>query len=408
MAVLFLIKLYMNQINTISAKIILLLAFLLGTGFLKLALPALALGIVFWGNAYWANVSYRLKNRWCWIAGGLLGLFLIIYRLNYLPYEPALYLLEPHYFKIILIWSLMAFFLPMAIQSEKMFSVMVWMLAFGAFAYALITSLLTLKLLSPPYYGQVIDMRSLARGTVAVINSPGIANLLCFIPIVSAAVFLIDRESRPKGLILIGGILSILAIGSALLLQQRTFFLIVLVVQPITVAILLLVLRRYRLAALIFSLCLVYPGLIYLESFLGITILPRKLGADLLADARVQMFGYWVTHLLNDPWQRVHVGPAPWDTLFWFHNVFADIHRLSGLPALIAFVAFLVVFFARTFWLLWRRPSWGAFVLAVAIPTFMIMNTSVVPEAEKQPFLMMILLYSICECLLWKTPKKLH
>lgn len=378
----------------------------MGTGFLKLEIGAVGLVAALWGKAYLDQVVKQVKNPWFYLAGGLLGSFLWFYWWDYVPYKPQLYPFEVHYFKIILAWSLMAFLLPASSYNAQTLVSFVWLTALGSFAYAFATVIATLWLLPPPYYGQVIDLRSLVRGAATIGNSPGISNLLCFLPIAFSAGLLLDPDSRPKGMVWMGFVLSLAAIFAASQLQQRTFFLLVLVLQPVIIGLLLMALKRYRAGLMLFSICLVYPALLWLEGYFGIIILPRKLDTNLLTDARVQMLRFWCSQVWIDPWSRVEVGPAPWDSLYWFHNFFADAHRLSGLRATLAAGIFFGVFFIRTIYLLWLRPAWGAFVLAVALPTFMIANTSVVPEGERQPFLLLVLLYSICECLLWQIRKK--
>lgn len=383
-----------------------LVAFLMGTGFLKLEIGALVLIGLFSGRGYLSVLMSKAKNPWLYLAGALLGSLLWLYWWDYFPYKPQMYPFDVHYFKMVFVWSLLAFLLPLSSRSARSLIALVWFMALGAFVYAFVTVIVTLCLLPPPYYGRVIDLRSLIRGVVAIGNTPGISNLLCFVPIGFSAGLLLDQGSRPRGMVWLGLIVSLLAIFGAIQLQQRTFFLLVLVLQPVVIGVLLVALKRYRMGLAIFLVCLIYPALIWLEGGFGIVILPRKLDANLLTDARVEMFRFWLLHVWVDPWSRVEVGPAPWDSLYWFHNFFADVHRLSGLKAMLAAVAFMSVFFIRVIYLLTQRATWGVFLLAVALPIFVIINTSVVPEGEVQPFLMMVLLYSICECLLWKIKKE--
>lgn len=395
----------MNHKFTISDAGLFALAFLMGTGFLKLEIAAFIILLPFFGGAWWSGVSKQAKNPCIYLAAMLLVSFLWLYWWDYIPYQPEKYQFEQNYFKMIILWSLFAFFLPLACQSDRMLIYIVWYMATGAFVYAFSSVLATVCLLPWPYYGQIIDLRSLARGVVSIGNTPGIANLLCFLPIVFGACLLLEKEDRPKGLDKYGLALSLAATCGGFLLQQRTYFLIVLILQPIIIGFFLIMLKRYRLGLTFFSIILIYPLFIWLESVFGVTIVPRKIEHSLLTDARVVMIGHWVKHVWADPWVRIDVGPPPYDSLYWFHNFFADIHRLSGLKAMVAAILFSAIFFIRAFYLLWQRPTWGAFMLATVLPIFLIMNTSVVPEGECQPFVLMILLCSICESLLQKRGK---
>lgn len=53
------------------------------------------------------------------------------------------------------------------------------------------------------------------------------------------------------------------------------------------------------------------------------------------------------------------------------------------------------------------NQSMGLFLIAIAIPIFLIMNTSVVPEGERQPFFLLIFIGVICEKLLATHKKNL-
>lgn len=80
----------------------------------------------------------------------------------------------------------------------------------------------------------------------------------------------------------------------------------------------------------------------------------------------------------------------------WFHNFFADVHRSSGFYALL--VSFLLAgwVFVRAFQLqlLERKQISNSVILLIV---FLIMNTSVTPEGEYQPFLLFLLLGGLVE-----------
>jgi len=109
---------------------------------------------------------------------------------------------------------------------------------------------------------------------------------------------------------------------------------------------------------------------------------------------------YWFERVIANPFQRVEVGPAPWDSLQWFHNFFADIHRLSGFWALLAAVILVSYIFIRLLFVIRVDRRLGLFLMAIAIPCFLIMNTSVVPEGERQPFLLLLAIGAISEVIL--------
>ena len=133
-----------------------------------------------------------------------------------------------------------------------------------------------------------------------------------------------------------------------------------------------------------------YPLLSWVDQVMGMNFLHRPLDQTLFNDARFQMFQYWFERVTVNPFQRVEVGPAPWDSLQWFHNFFADIHRLSGFWALLAAVILASYIFIRLLFVIRVDRRVGLFLMAIAIPCFLIMNDSAVLEAEKQPFLLLL------------------
>lgn len=384
-----------------------LLAFVMGTGFLKLEVGLLVLAwAVFW-KPYVKQGVVQLKNPWLWIGFALLGVFLWCYWFNYVPYKPQVYSLEAHYFKIVFAWTLLACLLPLLANSTRALVSVLWFVALGAFVFAIVTIGASMWLLPPPWYGSLVDLRGLVRGTLTVINSPGISNLLCFAPLVYGAALLLDRNDRPRGLGWLGPIVYVCAVLAAVQIQQRSPFVVLLILEPLMIGGMMILLGRYRTGLALLGTLMVYPLALYWDKIAGLGLLKRKADAGLLTDARFQMVDYWITQLLKTPWARIEVGPPPYDGLLWFHNFFADVHRLSGLLALVSVAVFFLFVFARLGALMRVQRQWGAFLLVVALPTFLIINTSVVPEGEKQPFLMLVLVYSVCECLIsnWKRSK---
>jgi hypothetical protein len=148
------------------------------------------------------------------------------------------------------------------------------------------------------------------------------------------------------------------------------------------------------------TLLATYPALQMIDQLFGMGLLYRPIKTEMLNDARFQMFQFWIEHFVANPFQRVEVGPAPWDHLQWFHNFFADIHRLSGFWALLTAVILVAYIFYRLLCLTLQERRLSFFLMAIAIPNFLIINTSVVPEGERQPFLLLLAIGVICEVIL--------
>ena len=118
------------------------------------------------------------------------------------------------------------------------------------------------------------------------------------------------------------------------------------------------------------------------------------------------MFQYWFGRVAVNPFERINVGPAQWSDLFWFHNFFADVHRLSGFLALLMAIILMAYIFYRIICVIRIDLRVGLFLMAIAIPCFLIMNTSVVPEGERQPFLLMLAIGAISEVLISRAKAK--
>jgi hypothetical protein len=186
-------------------------------------------------------------------------------------------------------------------------------------------------------------------------------------------------------------------LAAALVLNQRSYYVISFFVGPIVVALFLLLLRSWLPFFSILSFLFVYPILLVFDHLLGSAYLLRRLDESLFNDARFQMLQIWLNHFLEKPFLRVEVSPAVWSDIQWFHNFFADIHRFSGFWALIA-AGFLMTFiFCRLICVIRVNRRFGLFLMAVSLPCFLIINTSVVPEGERQPFLLLLAIGAISE-----------
>jgi hypothetical protein len=176
--------------------------------------------------------------------------------------------------------------------------------------------------------------------------------------------------------------------------------------MPLIVGFFLLLLGRWRSSLVVFFCLASYPIILNIDQLLGANFLNRAINHNLLSDARFMMFQFWLEHLIENPFKRTEVGPAPWDTLQWFHNFFADVHRLSGFWALLAAVILVSYIFFRVLCVIKREGRFGLFLMSMAICCFLIMNASVVPEGERQPFLLLLAIGVISEVILARLAKE--
>lgn len=123
----------------------------------------------------------------------------------------------------------------------------------------------------------------------------------------------------------------------------------------------------------------------------------RKIDVGIFFDNRIQMLNSWLEQLVANPFLVPNVGPPSWEAWQHFHNFFADVHRISGVFALVMAVTLIMYIFIRLIYLTYRSKSIGLYLLGIAAPIFLIMVSSVVPEGEKQPFLVFLMIGMICD-----------
>jgi hypothetical protein len=396
----------------IHANIIGLIPLIIGFGIYPLIIPGLiltSLALVYVGiNPFWKNICDAWSQPGFLFFLALLVAFACCYRSFYIPYHPDILQMPWGYFSVLFALSALVIVWISCFSKSTDLIGFIWYFCLGALLFCLLTVALSVIFKKPPFYNQVIDVRYILAELKRYINTPGIANLLCFFPVVFLSGALLEPKHRPKwywGLGLMGFIFSLVA---ALAIGQRSYFLICLLIAPLIVSFFLLPLGKWRPALILLALLATYPTLQMIDQLFGIGLLYRPIKAEMLNDARFQMFQFWLDHLIVNPFQRVEVGPAPWDSLQWFHNFFADIHRLSGFWGLLSAVILVSYIFVRLLYLIKLDRRIGLFLMAVAIPCFLIMNTSVVPEGERQPFLLLLAIGAITEVILGKSRQTLR
>lgn len=399
-----------SQIHRIFAFI---LSFALGFGIyfwvIPLLLLALAWQYVMNHGVPFFHVSKRIGFDTQFLVFFLiLGLFFGCYRGFYVPYHPQIYSLPARYFTILLVITLGASLWILNFTENRQYIEFIWFFCLGALLFSLFTVGASLALEPPPYYGRLVNIISLKIFSARTfINSPGIANLLCFFPTAFMAGLLLKPGQRPWGFWVLGISGFVLSLVAAIVINQRSYFVVSLLIAPLLVGFFLAIERAWRTLACIAIPLACYPALWLTNSLLPNSPWTRFLNGDLMHDARFQMLSHWLAHLIEDPFTRIEVGPAQWQDLQWFHNFFADVHRFSGFWGLAAAILLLGFIFYKLMLLIRANQSMGLFLMAIAIPIFLIMNTSVVPEGERQPFFLLIFIGVICEKLLATHKKNL-
>ncbi len=333
----------------------------------------------------------------------LTGVFLLCYWGLHTPYHPNILKMSWAYYPALTTLCAITILSITFLSKDSELITFIWLFCIGSLIFCLLTVGITLLIENRglKLYGNVTDIRHLLTGNKKSINTPGIANLLCLFPATFLAGLILKPSQRPRGFWLTGIAGSLSSLAAALVIGQRSYFAITLIISPLSVAFFLLILRQWRPCFSIILVLVTYPTLLKLDALLGIAYLNRRpVDLNIVKDARFEMFQFWADHLIANPLQRIEVGPPPWDSLQWFHNFFADIHRLSGFWALLTAVILVAYIFYRVLCVISKERRIGLFLMAVAIPNFLIMNTSVVPEGERQPFLLLLAIGAISEVIL--------
>lgn len=374
--------------------VLVLLPLTLGLGIYPLLLPIIVTTIPFFlllkNRALSKKLLALMTMRSSALLAALVWIFFLTYWSFYIPYHPHALIMPWGYFPVLLALTMLTWALIECIQTKKMFINFVWYFCLGSLIFCLITIGATSFISDPPVFVKLIDIRYLIFGLKKYINTPGVSNLLSLLPVAFLASFILEEKQRPKWFWFLGAVGFAISLAGAIAIGQRSYFVITFVIEPAIVGAFLLLLKAWRLSlAMLFTLCGL-PVLWLLDQLLGTAFLHKFKTNDITQDGRFQMFKFWLEKLIENPFYRTEVGPAAQSDLLWFHNFFADIHRLSGFWALLAAAALVVYIFSRVFCIIKVDRRFGLYLMAIAIPCFLIMNTSVVPEAERQPFLLLL------------------
>lgn len=218
--------------NSHLDKVIYALAFSIGLGTFKLSFLLLLFVIILFPRTQYFEVLRGLKvSNWTLII--ITIAFLFFYRVGYTPYRPEIFSIEPYYFEKLIILCLAVLMLPLWLRGDEHKSLrLIWYLGLGAFLWAIATIVATVLISNPPYYAKIVDLRALLRGFIQYGNSPGIASLLTFIPVIFLTNFIypVPNKSNCFWVVFILG--SLAALTGAILIEQRSFLLLLYFSNP--------------------------------------------------------------------------------------------------------------------------------------------------------------------------------
>ena len=226
-----------------------------------------------------------------------------------------------------------------------------------------------------------------------VVNTAGLMSLLVFLPCLAAGWAFMHSFRGPALLAVVPVYLVATAVGY--LYASRTVFVTLWMVVPALLAIFSWRgLVRNTAKALLVSLAIALAVLLLVQ------YLKRPINFEILRDARFTMYlSSFIEQVVRDPFQHAHVDRvlvAEGKLYIWFHNFFADAHRLSGFWCLLSATGMILYIGVRIVMAAIVSDE-GKVLLMLFIVTSLILCTSVVPEGEFQPILLVLILGGCAE-----------
>ena len=235
--------------------------------------------------------------------------------------------------------------------------------------------------------------------TGQIVNSCGVMSLVVFLPVFYAAgIFNKIIKPNQKNLIILLLIYSIASLIGYLYSSRSVFIIIYILVT--LMALFFYLQDSWRKISGLKIACFF---LAFLLLILLMQKLERPVGLDVLKNVRFNAYFSFLQQFVSSPLAYAKV-PLSFEQVAsnHFHNFFADSHRLSGLWSFLSAVFLVGYTGLRVLQAAIKAPE-GRMLLMVFIPVFLILNTSVVPEGEFQPILLILLLGGCAESILRET-----
>jgi hypothetical protein len=230
-------------------------------------------------------------------------------------------------------------------------------------------------------------------------SSPGMMSLIVFLPSLMAGIVL-SSEKNLRIITLPALVLTyFFASLAGYFYASRSVFIILLVVIPsLALGIYLLKTKLQEINKIVLSLALFLGGGFIM---LALHFLRRPVEGNIVHDLRIQMMASFFSQVSQAPFAHptVPLAMQAATTVHYFHNFFADAYRLSGPFCFLAALLLVVTIGARVFMLSLTQRS-GVMMIVLFFVTLSILLSSVVPEGEFQPLLLLLLIGGTTETLL--------
>ncbi len=361
------------------------------------AVYAFEIAAVLWGIATFRHLPIRFGSAFFLL---LVALFLFLYRVGHAPLAVdgrAALVLHDYWWQNLIWMAGLASLLGMLLLTPMSFY---WVT--GAFCFSV--SGVGVAFCIATFFLPGVELGEAVYNVFegCMINRAGVMNLLIMFPIFWGAFTMFTKGGKWwKLTVLVVSYLLVAGLGFAH--QSRTVLLVLFVVVPLSLGVAAFLPRREariegndRLPwkkVGVFGVL----GLLILIAINGFAV--RAIPLNIFSDGRFTVY-------FSMFWEQFSSNPAMYSVLPangqpWFHNFFADMHRSSGLGAL-------ALSFVLVVWIVGRCVQWalredaGRVGLGLLIPLVLVLLTSVVPEGEFQPLLLLLLLGGASEAQLAK------
>ena len=288
-----------------------------------------------------------------------------------------------------IIFTTFFYWFPFLIKKEIYFKIsyifLIGMLLNSAI-YAIYTffeypSLLLLRLAMDPFTGSIV-------------NTPGLSNLASLAPVF--AIYMLFKEKLNKKLLFINIFIILLALITGVVFQARTFF-VILSIGLVGV----LIINNYKTSALyiiFFIFTVFFLDLLLVKYSIDYAQYRNSLVLRFSSEGvKSERFAHW-TFALNEiqshPFGGGKVNHAK-EVVYWYHNLWLDIARTSGLHTLILFLLYESYIFHSVIFALFKKKKETFIYILLYLLVLIIMFVSIPIEGDLALYFLSIMIGSI-------------
>jgi len=229
------------------------------------------------------------------------------------------------------------------------------------------------------------------------IANAGLSNQLLYLPAFCFFYVCCFKLRQNKTEIILLSLLYIFISSECFILQRRVVFVVLYFFVPSAWVAVQIIKKNIRIKEALttaFLLMLLAFGFILIASQMGRPI-------NIFNDPRFHFQWSFFQQLIDHPLKNAVLDLCYQKKyeVWWFHNFFADVHRSSGfIPFVLAVILVGFIGTRIAYYVFYRGGN--MLFLFMFLFVFLILNSSVVPEGEFQPLLLVLMLGSLNEALL--------